>query len=107
MPFFRWGNMERTVVSPHYSTATGPTIKGAKIEVGRYRYAAGTGANPHRHPEEQVITILEGRLRIRVGTEERIVGPGEAVHIPPNVEHEAWTVDGEAEVLSCKNIVAG
>lgn len=55
MPFYNWSQMERSVISPQYSTAEGPTIKGFKIEVGRYRLAAGTGAKPHRHPEEQVI----------------------------------------------------
>jgi quercetin dioxygenase-like cupin family protein len=105
MPFYRLSEIRKTVISPHYSTAEGPTIKGTKIEIGRYRYPAGTGAKPHRHPQEQVINVLAGRLRVRVGQEERILGPGDAVHVPPNVEHEAWTVDGEAEILSCKDIV--
>lgn len=107
MPFYNWDEMRRSVISPHYSTAEGPTIKGAKIEIGYYRYAAGTGAKPHRHPQEQVINVLAGRVRIRIGDEERILGPGEAAHIPPNMEHEAWTVDGEAEILSCKDVVVG
>jgi quercetin dioxygenase-like cupin family protein len=42
-----------------------------------------------------------------VGGEERILGAGDAVLIPPNIEHEASTVDGEVEVISCKNIVGG
>lgn len=107
MPFYNWSQMEGSVISPQYSTADGPTIKGVKIEVGRYRYAAGTGAKPHQHPQEQLINVLAGKLRVRVGGEERILGPGDAVLIPPNTEHEAWTVSGEAEILSCKNIVAG
>ena len=60
MPFYTWSQLHRGVVGPHYSTAEGPTIKGRKIEIGRYRYAAGTGAKPHRHPEEQVINVLSG-----------------------------------------------
>ena len=107
MPFYNWSAMERSVISPHYSTAEGPTIKGGKIEVGRYRYAAGTGAKPHKHPEEQVINVLSGKFRLRVGGEERILGPGDVALIPPNTEHEASTVDGEVEIISCKNIVAG
>jgi quercetin dioxygenase-like cupin family protein len=107
MPFYNWSKMERSVISPRYSTAEGPTIKGGKIEVGRYRYAAGTGAKPHKHPEEQVINVLSGKMRVRVGGEERILGAGDAVLIPPNTEHEAWTVDSEVEIISCKNIVTG
>jgi quercetin dioxygenase-like cupin family protein len=107
MPFYNWGEMERSVISPQYSAAEGPTIKGAKIEVGRYRYGAGTGATPHRHAEEQVISVLSGKLRLRVGAEERILGAGDAALIPSNTEHEAWTVDSEVEIISCKNIVSG
>lgn len=107
MPFYTWSRLQRGVISPHYSTAEGPTIKGLKIEIGRYRYAAGTGAKPHRHPEEQVINVLAGKLRVRIGPEERILGPGDAAHIPSNMEHEVWTVDGEAEILSCKDVVTG
>lgn len=105
MPFYQWSDLERTVISPRYSTAEGPTIKGTKIEVGRYRYAAGTGAKPHQHPEEQVINVLSGKMRVRVGSEERILGPGDAVLVPPNTEHEAWAVEGEVEVLSFKDRV--
>jgi quercetin dioxygenase-like cupin family protein len=106
VPFYSWSQIQDSVISPHYSTAKGPTIKGLKIEIGRYRYPDGTGAKPHRHPEEQVISILAGKLRVRIGTEERILEPGDAAHIPPNTEHEMWTVDGEAEILSCKDVVA-
>ena len=42
MPFYNWSEMQRSTISPQYSTAEGPTIKGTKIEVGRYRFAAGT-----------------------------------------------------------------
>jgi quercetin dioxygenase-like cupin family protein len=92
--------MQRSAISPQYSTAEGPTIKGTKIEVGRYRFAAGTGAKPHKHPDEQLINVVSGKFRVRVGGEERILGAGDAVH-------EASTVDGEVEVISCKNIVGG
>ncbi|HEV8311090.1 MAG TPA: cupin domain-containing protein [Methylomirabilota bacterium] len=105
MPFYRWSQLERAVITPRFSTAEGPTIKGAKIEVGRYRYAAGTGAKPHRHPEEQVINVLSGKLRVRVGSEERILEPGDAVLVPPDTEHEAWAVEGDVEVLSFKDRV--
>jgi quercetin dioxygenase-like cupin family protein len=107
MPFYNWSDMERSVISPQYSAAEGPTIKGAKIEVGRYRYAVGTGAKPHSHAEEQVIHVLSGKLRLRVGAEERILRAGDAALIPSDIEHEARTLDGEVEIISCKNIVTG
>jgi quercetin dioxygenase-like cupin family protein len=106
MPFYNWSKMERTLVSPQYSTAEGPTIKGRDIEVGRYRFAARTGSKPHKHPEEQVISVLSGNFRVRVAGEERILEAGDAVLIPPNTEHEASAMETDAEILSCKNIVA-
>jgi len=54
-----------------------------------------------------VINVLSGKFRIRIGNEERILGPGEAALVPPNTEHEARAVDSEVEIISCKNIVAG
>ena len=105
MTFYTPKELDRTVISPQYSTAEGPTIKGLRIKVGYYRYPAGTGAKPHAHPEEQIITVLKGRIRSRVGREEKVLGPGEAVYIPANVEHENWALDGEVEFISCKDVV--
>jgi quercetin dioxygenase-like cupin family protein len=106
MPFFNWSQMDRSVISPQYSTAEGPTIKGGQIEVGRYRFAPGTGSKPHQHPEEQVINVLSGKFRVRIENEERILGPGEAALVPANTEHEARAVDSEVEIISCKSIVS-
>lgn len=41
----------------------------------------------HSHSNEQMIFLLEGSARFRVGDEERVVGPGQVVHIPPGVHH--------------------
>ena len=106
MPFFNWSQMHRSVISPQYSTAEGPTIKGGQIEVGRYRFAPGTGSKRHQHPEEQVINVLSGKLRVRIGNEESILGPGEAALVPPNTEHQATAMDSEVEIISCTNIVS-
>jgi quercetin dioxygenase-like cupin family protein len=107
MPFFRLAELEDRVVSPQYSTAHGPTVTGAKIEVGRYRYPPGTGATPHSHPNEQVIVVLRGRMRFRVGGDERVVGPGDAVLVPAGVLHGGTALDEEAEIVSAKDLVEG
>jgi hypothetical protein len=53
MPFYNWTEMDRSVISPQYSAAEGPTIKGGQIEVGRYRFAPGTGSKPHSIPRSK------------------------------------------------------
>lgn len=53
----------------------------------------------HSHPHEQAGLVVEGRLRFRIGDEERVVGPGEAFIIPPNVVHQGEVIDGLCRVL--------
>ncbi len=94
MGFYRWARVTPELVTPDYSIAASGTIRGEKIEVGCYRYPPEPLAEPHQHRGEQVINVLAGKLRARTGREERILGPGDAVHIFPNTEHEVWTADG-------------
>lgn len=44
-------------------------------------------AGEHQHPWDHTYFILEGRARIRVGSEERDVGEGSLTYVPPNEMH--------------------
>ena len=44
--------------------------EGDRMIVGLMRMPAGTGAEPHSHPNEQWIYILEGTFRARIGETE-------------------------------------
>ena len=53
--------------------------------------AAGTEVPRHSHPNEQITIVHSGRMRYRIGDGEVTeVGPGEALVIPADVEHESW-----------------
>lgn len=106
MPFYRFEELGQETISPHYSTAFGGTVTGKKIEVGLYRMQAGTGADPHRHPNEQIIYVLSGRLRAKVGEEEAEVGPGGVIHVPADVVHQVRALE-DASFLSSKDLVEG
>lgn len=41
----------------------------------------------HSHPSEQMMFILEGEARFKIGNEERVIGPWQVVHVPPDVHH--------------------
>jgi quercetin dioxygenase-like cupin family protein len=106
MPFYKWTEMEEGFITPAYSSAKGPNIKGEKIEVGLFFFPVGTEAKPHSHPNEQIVVVLKGKGKWRVGKEEKVLGPGEVALIPKDVEHDLQVLEN-LEVINCKNIVSG
>jgi mannose-6-phosphate isomerase-like protein (cupin superfamily) len=51
----------------------------------------GHRAIEHVHPQmEERWEVVEGRAAFRIGGEETVAGPGEAVVAPPGVRHLAW-----------------
>jgi quercetin dioxygenase-like cupin family protein len=102
MPFFKLKEMPEPVISPGFSTAYGPTITGEELEIGYYTEPKGTGAKPHHHPSEQIIMVLAGRLRMRVGGETRDIGPGEVALILGNQEHEQQALEEGTRFVSFK-----
>jgi quercetin dioxygenase-like cupin family protein len=69
-------------------------VLGENVMVNFVRFEPGTLAPLHWHDEEQISFVLEGELEFEVGGETRILRPGEAVVIPPNVPHSARTGEG-------------
>ena len=104
MAFYRLKNLERIGVTTSEFKQR-PAIRGERVELGYYRYPPSTRKQPHSHPEEQIVTITRGKLGYRVAGETRVLGPGEAVYIPANVEHENWSLEEEVEFISCKNLL--
>lgn len=66
---------------------------GDKLMLMRVNGSAGSRAPAHSHPHEQMSLIVSGRVWFRIGVEERELGPGEVVHIPSGVEHEALLLE--------------
>jgi hypothetical protein len=55
---------------PDYSTASGACVEGDRMIVGLMQMPAGSGAEPHSHPNEQWIYILQGTFRGKIGDKE-------------------------------------
>ncbi len=52
------------------------------------RLPRGGATTPHYHPRsEEIYFILSGQGRMRIGKDERDVGPGDAIAIPPGEIH--------------------
>jgi quercetin dioxygenase-like cupin family protein len=62
-------------------------LNGEAMTLAQITLAAGAEVPLHEHPNEQIATVLSGRLRFAIGDEEREVGAGESVLIPGGVPH--------------------
>lgn len=104
MPFYKLSEMQakRSKVSPSESK----TVAGELIKVGVVTYQEGEGPPPHFHPnEEQFMLVLEGKMRMVLGDEERIIESGMLVHIPRNVRHGICALGGPAVFFAAKSPV--
>jgi quercetin dioxygenase-like cupin family protein len=84
MTVFDWNRVSGVEVSP------GNTVwaaKGEQVQLVRTELAAGMFFEIHQHPQEQMSYVLEGELEVTVGSEVYRVGPGQVVHLRPNVPH--------------------
>ena len=92
MKLSSYDNLKTTPVRPGVSrkvfSGDGATLAWTTLEPGHQ-------PRPHSHAHEQIVYIVSGRARFRVGDEEAIVGPGEMLVVPPNVEHWAETIGDE------------
>jgi len=63
---------------------------------------AGVRTTPHVHPRtEEIYYILRGAGRMTIGAEQRAVGPGDGILIPPATRHTIQNVGQEPLVFLC------
>ena len=83
---------------PDYSTANGACVEGDRMIVGLMRMPAGTGAEPHSHPNEQWIYVLEGRSEMVIEGVKVVGTPGTVIYIPAKAVHEAHST-GDVDLV--------
>jgi quercetin dioxygenase-like cupin family protein len=66
---------------------------GDDLMVVRVDGPAGAIAPAHSHPHEQMCVVVEGRVRFKIGTEITDANPGDVVHIPSGIVHEAEALE--------------
>ena len=64
----------------------------------RHEMRAGWRGAAHKHPHEQLVYVLSGRLRVIVEGEEMDAATGDSFIVAPNVEHQATALE-ESVVL--------
>jgi quercetin dioxygenase-like cupin family protein len=65
-------------------------ISGQQGTLVYWRMKAGAHAAAHQHLPEQFVWVIKGAIRLRIGTEERTIKPGDVAVISGGVEHEAF-----------------
>ena len=86
-----WPGISRTDLQRHDLSLPDREMVQVRVD-----FAPGAVAPPHRHPGEEIVYVLEGRLEYRVeGAPAVTLGPGEVLFIPDGAVHAATNV-GEA-----------
>lgn len=106
MTFYDFNEMAEELVTPGKSAAMAKLITGSQVELAVLRFNAGEGAVMHSHPQEQILYMLKGRMKITTGGKDTVIGPGEAVHFAPNVPHGTVMLD-DVECVSVKGVIDG
>lgn len=81
---YNWDTLEKEHVRPGVSRCA---FRGDNVLMVMNWLQPGMEVRPHSHPFEQVVYIVKGRIRFRIGDDVVEAGPGSVLRIPPDVEH--------------------
>jgi len=106
--YFDMGTVNSILGGPKYSSVFGACVEGDRMMIGLMRMPAGTGSQPHSHPNEQWVYVLEGTQEWDIEGQRRRVGPGSAIYVPANAVHHAKaTEDGDVVFFTVKDTSYG
>ena len=74
-------------------------VVGQNVMICRFRFAPFKVTAAHSHRHEQMSLSVQGKVKFILGEEERIVGPGDVLHFPPNFWHGATMLDEEVVLI--------
>jgi len=80
-----------TLAIPGISQKT--LVYGEKTLMTEFLLKKGSRLPKHSHPNEQTGYLVNGRIRLSIGSEEYDVTPGDSWCIPSSVEHGAEILD--------------
>ncbi|HEX9264185.1 MAG TPA: cupin domain-containing protein [Candidatus Binatia bacterium] len=79
-----------------------PLIKGDEMTFLEIHYTPGVGAPPHVHAHESLAYVVKGKVKMTVGGEEYILGPGDVCRHPKGVPHGVEGIE-ESIVVEIKS----
>lgn len=81
---YSWDDLPREVVRPG---VTRSGFRGEDTLMVMNWLEPGMEVNPHSHPFEQLVYIVQGRIRFTIEDEVIEAGPGSLIRIPPDAVH--------------------
>ena len=75
-----------------------PMMKGDEMIVMEIHYAAGVGAPAHVHSHESMTYLVRGKVKMIVGDEVYILGPGDVCRHPAGVAHGVEAIEASVMV---------
>jgi mannose-6-phosphate isomerase-like protein (cupin superfamily) len=74
-------------------------LRVSTLSAGLYFLPAG-GADPQQpHGEDEMYYVVSGRGTFRVGSEDRVVGPGTVLFVPARLEHRFHSITEDLTIL--------
>jgi len=101
MPYYSWRDVVRDL-EPNPSLPAGmsrQSIVGDGGMLCMHEAFPNLKCAPHQHEAEQFSIVLKGRMRFVIGSEDRVLGPGEVAHIPGNIPHSIESLEEYVQVL--------
>ena len=92
-----WGEQEFTEVRPNIF---GATVHTPQLTATLYRYRAGSSWEEHRHPQDQITTVLEGVVDFVVDGRPVRLEAGQLAALPGGTPHSATVPEGGAVTLN-------
>jgi quercetin dioxygenase-like cupin family protein len=87
---FRWDELELEKVTEMVARKV---IAGAETTLTQAYFKRGTLVPLHVHPTEILLYVLQGAVRVQLGTEEQVVREGEVLIVAPGRPHQAECLD--------------
>lgn len=101
-------SVNRVMGGPAYSPVFGGCVEGERMIVALMRYPAGQPSEPHSHPNEQWIYVLEGELEMEFDGKWLRGGPGHVFYVPAGKVHCARNeTENDCVFFTCKDASHG
>ena len=76
------------------------------LSCGLYHLPAGSTDMQAPHDDDEVYLVLSGKARMRLGEEERDVGPGSLLYVGATLEHSFFEIQEDMTLLVMLKILS-